>query len=355
MNGTQPEMNEDQTKIENGVRALEEEMRARYGEKAPSVLKPPEGVYRSYQVPPFWGKLKKKLQWGGILFGLYFLFFPVKQLVPLDGKLIAREMRTIDTKLDGELVSITKSNGSSLKKGEELGRIYNSLLHQEKERLEAEIEIVRTEFAGLKQKLESEQSVYSRYKRLYDGGDLSLVSLDLQKIKTREAERQIKVKAAEIHERKIRLANLKKRLRGEVIRSPVDGVITSPIEEKLNAQVKEGESLCDVAVGGMRFEFKVKEEAVRSIAIGQILPISLEAFPGKAFKGKVDEIRPIVFEESPKPWMKSYNARVLVSILTPLPAESRFGMTAKSRVRLKGRISRVSRWLRDWKEQLKTE
>ena len=57
-------MNEEQTKvdrskIEEGVRVLEEAMKARYSEKTPSVLKPPEGVYRSYEVSPFWKKFKK--------------------------------------------------------------------------------------------------------------------------------------------------------------------------------------------------------------------------------------------------------------------------------------------------------
>ena len=352
-------MNENQTKvdrdkIEDGIRVLEEAMKARYNEKTPSVLKPPEGVYRSYEVSPFWKKFKKNLQWGGLVIGVLFLLSPVKQQVPLEGKLIAYEMRVIDAKLDGELISITKSNGASVKKGEVIGKIYNSSLHQERERLEAEIKIAEAELSGLKQTSESAQVIYSRYQRLYDGGDLSLIGLDLQKIKTREAERQFKVKEAEYNERKIRMSNLEKRLADEVILSPVDGIITSPIAEKLNTRVRENDPLCDVAVGGMRFEFKVREEAVQSINIGQILPINLEAFPGKTFKGKVDEIRPIVFEDSPKPWMKSYNARVLVSIVTALPAESRFGMTAKSRIRSKERISRVARWLRDWGEQLKT-
>lgn len=343
----------DRSKIEDGIRALEEAMKARYSEKAPSVLKPPGAVYRSYEVPPFWKKVKKYIQWGGLVFALYFLFFPIKQLAPLEGKLVPREVRVMDVKLGGELISILKSNGASVKRGEVIGKLYNSFLHQEKDRLGAEIRVIETELAGLKLNSESEQAVYSRYQRLYDGGDLSLIGLDLQKIKAKEAERLFKVKEAEYQERKIRMANLEKQLADEVIQSPFDGIITSAIEEKLNTRVKENDPLCDVAVGGMRFEFKVKEEAVRSINKGQMLPITLEAFPGRDFKGKVDEIRPIVFEESPKPWMKSYNARVLVSSVTPLPEESRYGMTAKSRVRLKERISRVSRWLRDWGEQLK--
>lgn len=342
----------DRTKIEAGLRVLEDEMKARYNEKAPSVLKPPEGVYRSYKVPPFWKNLGKSLKWGGLVFVIYFLFFPVNQQVPLEGKLIAYEMRVIDVKLDGELISISKANGAVLKKGEEIGKIYNSSLHQERERLAAEIQTVKTELAGLKQKSESLQTIYSQYEHIYKKGWMGLDGLQLQKILTQEAESQYKVKEDEYRERKIRMANLEKRLADEVILSPFDGIITSPIAEKLNARVKENDSLCDVAVGGMRFEFKVKEAAVRSIDVGEILPISLEAFPGKMFKGKVDEIRPIVFEDSPKPWMKSYNARVLVSSVTALPAESKFGMTAKSRVQLKERISRISRWLRDWEERL---
>ncbi|MFA5255110.1 MAG: efflux RND transporter periplasmic adaptor subunit [Candidatus Omnitrophota bacterium] len=138
-----------------------------------------------------------------------------------------------------------------------------------------------------------------------------------------------------------------------MIRSPFDGIITSPIDERLRSQVRIGERLCDIAGGGIRFEFRVKEDAISSIQVGERLTMRIEAFPGKRFEGRVDEIRPIVVEDTPKPWLKVYNARILASGIKPLPETVRFGMTATSRIVLKDRVSNLYKWFCEWKERTK--
>jgi len=343
-------------RIEAGIRALEEEMRERYGEHGqnggngsePSVLTPPEDkVYRSYEVPIFWKKTAKHLKLAGALLLLYFLFFPVSLSFPLNGKLIAREMRVIDSKLDGELVSVFKSGGEAVEEGEVIGRISSPALHGEKVRLEAEIAILQTELDGIQKSFEAGQRQFDTYKRLYEEGDLARLKFQDEEIKLKELENRFAVKEAEANERKIKLSNLEKKLEAEVIKSPITGVITSSIQEKLNSLFKEGEQIAEIAYGGMRFEFRVKEQAVRAIQIGQKVKIKLDAFPGKRIEGNVDDIRPIVIEDNPKPWEKVYNARILVSAHTPLPGEARVGMSAKSQILLKQRMSRFMMWFQN--------
>lgn len=338
------------SKVEESLQALEEEMKKRYGEQdgngqdMPSVLKPPEKVYRSYEAPAFWKKAKKWLIRGGALLAGYYLLFPASFSFPLDGKLIASEMRTIDAKVMGEIVELAKSNGDYVDAGEIIGRIESPYLRREKSRLEAETEVLVTELDGIQKPLEVEQKKLAVYKRLYEEGDLARLKFEEQEMKTEELASRYAVKEAEVQERKVRLANLEKQLEGEIIRSPIPGLITSPIQEKLNAHIKEGESICDIAFGGIRFEFRVKERAVRAIAIGQKVKIKLDAFPTDRIEGKVEDIRPIVIEDNPKPWRRVYNARILVTSLTPLPKEARLGMSAKSRIRLKKRMSRLGMW-----------
>lgn len=348
-------MNQDPNSVEESIRALEEEMRRRYGEKAPDATRSQGGsVYRSYEVPPIWGKAKRVLQWGGAVWAFYFLFFPSRPTLPLEGKLIAREMRRIDARLEGEVIQLLKSNGDSVTEGEVIGRILNPGLRREKERLGAETRVLEKELSGLRKSLEGEERVFATSKRLFRAGGLERLRFELQEMKVEEARSRVLVKEAELRELEVRRSGLLARLEDEIIKSPVQGIITSPVEEKLKAQVKEGETLAEVAYGGMRFEFRVKEEALSSIGIGQALPVRLEAFPGKGFKGKVEEIRPIVFEDNPKPWIKSYNARVLVSSVKPLPEGARLGMRAKSEIRVKRRTSRLFRWIGEWKERLRS-
>ncbi len=330
--------------------ALEAEMRKRYAENEPSVLKPPvdeASIYRTSEATIFFKKMVKWLQWVGAILVLYVLFVPVSLSFPLRGKLIAREMRTLDAKTSGELILITKSNGDYVKEGDEIGRISNPYLHQEKKRLEAETQTIETELSGIARPLEIEQKKLATYTRLYEEGDLARLRLEEEEMRVEELAGRFAVKDAEVYEHKVRLSNLEKQLEGELIISPFSGVITSPIQDKLNSHIKEGENICDVAYGDMRFEFRVKEQAVRAIEIGQKVKIRLDAFPGLKIEGRVDDIRPIVIEDNPKPWLQAYNARILVSSLTTLPKEARLGMSAKSQIRLKQKMSRFEMWLQN--------
>ena len=346
-------MKETPNRVDNEIRALEDEMRRKYGKNSLNDLITPPSTYRSYVAPAFLRKLKPVLQWAAVALGLYYLFAPASYTVTLEGKLVAREMRRIDAKIGGEIVSVAKSNGDPVRVGEVIGRLYSATLHRETERLAAEVGVLETELQGLRQNLESEGELVGTYQRLFQAGDLARVQLSRQQIKAREAKNRLDVKEAELYERKIRLSNIQAQLVDEIIRSPFDGMIITPIEEKVNSLVREGESLGEVAFGGLQFEFGVKEDAVQSIALGQILAIDLEAFPGETFTAKVEEMRPIVHEENPKPWIKTYNVRVLASSVTPLPEGARIGMTARSRVAVKHRISRVMRWIQILKTRIK--
>ena len=338
--------------LEKEILKLEETARRQFDE-IPNILMPPKSVYRTHKTTPLLRRVFKALRYSAMVFALYYIFFPVRHNAILDGKVIAKEIRRIDAKVDGELVVLTKFNSNLVKKGEEIGRIYSLPLHQEKDRLGAEIGILMAQLSGLKNDIEYENGLVLQYKRLFAAGDISRMRLDEEEMKARDLDTAILVKKAEIQERTIRLSNIRKLLKGELICSPFDGVITSPIGERLRSQVKVGDHLCDISSGGMQFEFRVKENAIRSVQVGQKLTVRIEAFPGKSFEGTIDEIRPIVMEDSPRPWMKVYNARILVSGAKPFPESMRLGMTATSKIALKDRMSNASKWLYEWRERIR--
>lgn len=338
--------------IEKEIRKIGNKVK-RQLEEVPNVLKSPNLPYRMHKTTPLLRRASKTLKYFVMGFVVYYLFFPMQHSAILDGKLIAKEMRRIDAKVDGELVSLVKSNGDAIRKGEEIGRVYSLPLRQEKDRLDAEIKILIAQLDGLKKDIEYENGLVLRYKSLFDAGDISRIRLDQEEMKCRDIETAISVKEAQAQERIVNLSNIKKSLKGEVIRSPFDGIITSSIGERLKSQVKIGDRLCDVAYGGIQFEFRIKEDVIRSIQVGQKLTLKIEAFPGMRFEGRVDEIRPIIMEDMPKPWTKVYNARILVSVAKTLPEGVRFGMTAISRLLLKNRMSNVSKWLYEWNARMK--
>lgn len=316
----------------------------------PSVFKQTQ-IYRSYVNPPLLIKLKSLLRWVVWVLIAFWLFFPSFQTIPIDGKVVASQMRKIDVKLDGEMVSIFKSNGSAVKKNEVIGKMRNTFLRNEQQRIEAEIKILEAESEALRQDLLGAEKILISYRRLFEGGDLPRIKLELQEREVQQSQNRLTIKQTEMNERKIRLDNLKTRLVNENILSPFEGIITSAIEEKEHAYLREGDTLCEIASGRKMLEFDVREEALQSLEIGQMINAKFEAFPSKTFYCQVKEIRPLVFEERPKPWLKTYNARVRAATLSPLPETARLGMTAKSQITLKQKANRISKWLQEWKDR----
>ncbi len=338
--------------IEYGIRVLEEEMRKRYSEREPSVLTPPSE--NSGEEKHLWLQWANKCLTGsGILLVIFFLFAPSSPTVPLKGKVVAREMHALDVKTNGEIVEIRKSNGDSVRAGEVIARIYDPLLHQEEERLRAEVAAGKVEIENLKKKISGETQILNSDQKLYEAGDLARIKLERQQIKVQETTGWLASKNAELQEKQIRLDSTAFRINNETIRSPFDGIIVSNVESKLNTQLQQGRELCHIASGGFLFELGLTEEAVPEIKTGQQVNLQLEAFPGRNFSGRIEEIRPIVFEDYPKPWIKTHNAHVLVSALSDLPEELKLGMTANSALRLHRKTGRLLRWIHEWAGKLK--
>ncbi len=337
-------------KMDNEFHGIENEGEKLFGNN-PNILEPPKKVYRTHTTTPLLRRLFKAIKYSFVIFILYLLFFPIRQIYILNGKVVAKEMRKIDSGVDGELVSLVKSIGDTIKEGEEIGRIHSLPLHQEKDRLEAEIKIFDAQINGLNKNIKSERILFSRYKELFNAGDLSRIKLEQEENKIQNIESAILVKEAEIEERTVRISNINEALKREIIRSPFNGVIVSRVSEKLRSQIKVGDNICIVAYGGLQFEFKVKEDAIRSIQIGQNLAIKIEAFQRKEFEGMIDEIDQIIMEDRPKPWVKINNVRVLVSSIEMLPNSVLLGMTVTSKIILKDRVSNISKWLNEWDER----
>lgn len=319
---------------------------------APRVLKPSRPIYRTFPTSGVWQRLKKPLRWSVPSLLFCFLFFPMRHTVVLAGKVVPRDTVTIDARVGGVVLAVETANGATVRKGDVLVRIRDTAMAQEEARLQAEREVLREQLKGLKDEREEIGKQVSMHTQLYEAGEISRVALSVHETEFRKIENRLKIKEAELVGLNVRLRQTKENQESGTVISPVDGIVTTPIKQLLSTTLLEGEPVCEIAAGGWQFEFDVKENVFSSIELGSVLPIKLSAFPSDNIRARVDEIRPIVYEDRPQPWIKSNNARIVLSLVTPSPEGLRLGMTAKSSVLAKTRKIRLWRWWTEWRNRM---
>lgn len=103
------------------------------------------------------------------------------------------------------------------------------------------------------------------------------------------------------------------------LRAPDDGVILRR-DGEIGQLQRPGDTLFWFSCcGGLRVSAEIDEEDIPSVQPGQRVLIAADAFPGRVFEGKVDEITP-----KGDPVARSFRVRIALPADTPL----RVGMTA---------------------------
>jgi multidrug efflux pump subunit AcrA (membrane-fusion protein) len=79
-----------------------------------------------------------------------------------------------------------------------------------------------------------------------------------------------------------------------VVKAPVSGTIVS-LSAQIGMTVSQQVSLARIAAGtGLEIQLYVAERFVSKISLGQDCEISLDAYPGEVFAGKITEVSPVV-------------------------------------------------------------
>src|SRR5947209_3513981 len=91
------------------------------------------------------------------------------------------------------------------------------------------------------------------------------------------------------------VARAQERLDRTVLRSPIDGVITTPhIENLVGHNLKFGETLAEVVDNSQALvDLTVDQEDIGLVAAGQAARVKLDAFPASTFQGEVVVISPV--------------------------------------------------------------
>lgn len=189
---------------------------------------------------------------------------PLSERVTAVGSLASNESVVVRPEIAGRVVEIAFKEGQPVKKGDLLIKLDDSINRAELAESEAKLELAKRNFA--------------RIEELYAGKIATGRSRD-------EARSNLDVGTAAVELAKVRLAKTS-------ISAPFDG-IAGLRRVSIGDYVTAGEDLFNLEeIDPIKVDFRASEKFLPAIRAGQSIEISVDAYPGRIFKGEVYAIDP---------------------------------------------------------------
>ena len=219
----------------------------------------------------------------------------ITQLVSASGKMQPEVEVIISPDVSGEIIELTVKEGDFVKKGDLLVRIRPDIF-------EAQIDQLNANLLTQKARLEQNRAQYLRaevnhlkQKELFDKKLISELEYITAKTDFQAQEANMKATRYLVQSAEAQLKEAKENLELTIIRSPMEGTISSlsvELGERVVGSVQmTGTEILRVArMEQMEVEVKVNENDIVSVALGDTAVIDVDAYPGKTFNGIVTEI-----------------------------------------------------------------
>lgn len=170
-------------------------------------------------------------------------------------------------------------------------RPYQTTVNQDS----ANLSVANAQMSKDKANLDYAQLNYERSRRLIEPQAVSQDTVDIAKNLAEQAEAQVALDQAVIEQRKAELAAAQINLDYTNIRSPVNGVVVS-------RNVSQGQTvaasfqtptlfLIATDLTRMQVDTNISESDIGAIREGEPVTFSVDAFPARAFEGKVKQVR----------------------------------------------------------------
>jgi len=199
---------------------------------------------------------------------------PVTATVSFTGAIQARYDLPIGT--DGEtgrITAVSVEAGESVRKGQVLARLDDTVLRPQVTRLEASLDEARANAALA-------EAEYARARAVESAGALSAEDIQKRRASALTADAEVKVAEAQLAEYQVRLAHTE-------VRAPADGIVLTRSAEVGQIATPGGTALFRLAKGSeMEMRAQVAEQDMPALSVGQPALVRLSGID-RPFNGKV--------------------------------------------------------------------
>lgn len=205
----------------------------------------------------------------------------LESTVSATGALSAVKTVQVGTQVSGQIAAIYADFNQKVKKGQLLARIDPTLQQQAVQDAQAGVERVQSQYTMAKQE-------YDREKTLFDAKVITATEFNT-------AQSNYEVAKANLKSAQIALDKARQNLAYTNIYAPIDGVIverTVDVGQTVAASLSAPELfLIANDLSEMQILAKVDESDIGSIAVGQPVTFTVQAYPNRTFSGTVQQVR----------------------------------------------------------------
>lgn len=219
----------------------------------------------------------------------------ITQIVTATGKVQPEVEVRISSEVAGELIDIPVKEGQSVKKGDVLARIKADYYQAQVDEMEAGLASARASSVLSKAQLAKSQSDFVKAEQLYKRNLISETDFISAKTDLDVAQASYESSLAQIRRTEGALNQSKDLINKTTVYAPMDGTVSSLSckvgERVLGTGQFAGTEIMRVAdLNSMEVRVKVNENDIVNVKVGDRSVISIDAFPGRKFEGKVYEI-----------------------------------------------------------------
>lgn len=211
------------------------------------------------------------------------------------GALKALSTVDIGSQVSGQVLEVTADFNERVQRDQVIARIDPANFEARLTQARANLSSARASLQEAMAAQKNAQADYNRKRELSERQLVSRADIDLAEAAREQAAARVASARAQIQQAEANVANAELELAYTVIRSPVDGVVLSRTVEPGQTVAASFQSpvLFQIAedLSQMQIELAVDESDVGQIRAGQPVGFSVDAFPGREFRGEVRQVR----------------------------------------------------------------
>jgi RND family efflux transporter MFP subunit len=210
------------------------------------------------------------------------------------GNLIGDQTVSVVPKTAGRLEEITVKLGDRVTRGQRIARIEDQEIREQVKQAEAAFEVAKATIRQREADLELAKTNVERSRNLFQRQLLPQQTLDDAEAKFQSAQAAVDLARAQDTQSQARLDELRINLENTIINSPVNGFVARRAADP-GAYVSPNSPIVDVVdIQRVRLVANIIEKDLKQIAVGDMARVTVDAFPGENFMGRIARLSPVL-------------------------------------------------------------
>lgn len=219
---------------------------------------------------------------------------PLQAYVEVVGTLVGAQTVDIVPRAQGRLQSITVRIGDPVTKGQVLAKVEDEELREQLRQADASFEVARATIRQREADLSFARTNLDRNKSLFDRNLLPRQSLDDAEARYQAAQAQLDLAQAQLQQASSRREELRINLGNTTVNSPVTGFVARRFVDP-GAFVTQSVTLLSVVdISIVRLVVNLVERDLNKVSVGAGASVSVDAYPGEQFTGRVARVAPVL-------------------------------------------------------------